>query len=166
MKTSKAFIAIAACLLVCSAFPGSAQSPEEFSKSVSPILTGTCAQCHNDRIASGGFSVAGLTSSNSAVEHREQWEKILRRVEAGEMPPSRAASPSDAALRTFTNAIHAELDRADAAVKPDPGRVTARRLNRNEYSNTIRDLLAVEFHAEKYFPTDDSEMGSTTSARS
>jgi hypothetical protein len=159
MKTSKAFIAIAACLLVCSAFPGSAQSPEEFSKSVSPILTGTCAQCHNDRTASGGFSVAGLTDNNSVVEHREQWEKILRRVEAGEMPPSRVARPSDAALRAFTNAIHAELDRADAAVKPDPGRVTARRLNRNEYSNTIRDLLAVEFHAEKYFPTDDSGDG-------
>ena len=45
------------------------------------------------------------------------------------------------------------------AIKPDPGRVTARRLNRNEYSNTIRDLLGVDFRAEKYFPTDDSGDG-------
>src|SRR5262245_6822918 len=160
MKNFRSFIAIAASVLVLSAFPSSGQSGqslEEFSKSVSPILTGTCAQCHNDRLASGGFSVAGL--SDSVVQHREEWEKILRRVQAGEMPPSSAARPSDAALRAFTNAIHAELDRVDAAVKPDPGRVTARRLNRNEYSNTIRDLLGVEFHAEKYFPTDDSGDG-------
>jgi hypothetical protein len=102
----------------------------------------------------------GLIEDSSVVQHREQWQKILRRVEAGQMPPSGVvAKPSDAALRAFTNAIHAELDRADAAVKPDPGRVTARRLNRNEYSNTIRDLLGVEFHAEKYFPTDDSGDG-------
>jgi hypothetical protein len=159
MKTSTAFVAIAACMLVCTA-PGSAQNPEQFLKSVSPILTGTCAQCHNDRVASGGMSVAGLNSSNSIVEYREQWEKILRRVEAGEMPPARVVQkPSDTAMRAFTNAIRAELDRVDAAVKPDPGRVTARRLNRNEYSNTIRDLLGVEFHAEKYFPTDDSGDG-------
>ena len=67
--------------------------------------------------------------------------------------------PSDATVRAFTNAIQAEFDRADAAIKPDPGRVTARRLNRNEYSNTIRDLLGVDFRAEKYFPTDDSGDG-------
>jgi hypothetical protein len=159
MKTFRAFGAIATCMLVCS-FPSWAQSPEEFSKSVAPILTGICAQCHNDRVATSGFSVAGLTSSKSIIEHREQWEKILRRVEAGEMPPAKVVQkPSDAAIRAFTNAIHAELDRADATVKPDPGRVTARRLNRNEYSNTIRDLLGVEFHAEKYFPTDDSGDG-------
>jgi hypothetical protein len=48
-----------------------------------------------------------------------------------------------------------EFDKADRTLKPDPGRVTARRLNRSEYSNTIRDLLAVEFHAEQSFPTDD-----------
>jgi len=159
MKTLRSFTAIVAGLLVCSAFPTSGQNPEEFSKAVSPLLSGTCAQCHNDRQAAGGFSVTGLSASNSIVQHREEWEKVLRRVRAGEMPPSNVARPSDAALRAFTNAIQIELDRADAAGRPDPGRVIARRLNRNEYSNTIRDLLGVEFHAEKYFPTDDSGDG-------
>ncbi len=55
--------------------------------------------------------------------------------------------------------IEAEFDKADRGRTPDPGRVTARRLNRAEYSNTIRDLLAVDFHAEKDFPTDDSGDG-------
>jgi len=159
MRNYGSLIAIAANLLVWSAFPVSGQSSEEFSKSVSPILMGTCINCHNDRVASSGFSVAGLIRSSSVVQNRAAWEKILKRVRAGEMPPPRFARPSDAAMRGFTNAIQAELDRADLAVKQDPGRVTARRLNRNEYSNTIRDLLGVEFRAEKYFPTDDSGDG-------
>src|SRR6185369_7324664 len=163
MKSLSSFIATVACLLLWWAFPvfpSLGQSRDEFSKSVSPILTGTCVQCHNDRVATSGFSVMGLIGDGSVVQHREQWEKILKRVEAGQMPPANVvAKPSDAALRAFTSAIRAELDRADAAVKPDPGRVTAHRLNRNEYSNTIRDLLGVEFHAEKYFPTDDSGDG-------
>ena len=162
MKSARLFVAVTAALLLWTGFPTmpvAGQGPEDFAKSVSPMLTGTCAQCHNDRVASGGLSVASLNSSTSVVQHREEWEKILRRVQAGEMPPSGVAKPSDTAVRAFTNAIQAELDRADAAIKPDPGRVTARRLNRNEYSNTIRDLLGVDFRAEKYFPTDDSGDG-------
>ncbi len=159
MKRFRLFLAVTACLLVWTAFPTAGQSPEDFSKSVSPLLTGTCVQCHNERLASGGLNVASLNSAASVVQHREEWEKILRRVQAGEMPPAGVAKPSDATVRAFTNAIQAEFDRADAAIKPDPGRVTARRLNRNEYSNTIRDLLGVDFRAEKYFPTDDSGDG-------
>jgi hypothetical protein len=75
------------------------------------------------------------------------------------MPPPGATKPSEAAVRAFVASIKGEFDRADANLKPDPGRVAARRLNRNEYSNTIRDLLAVDFRAEKYFPTDDSGDG-------
>ncbi len=159
MKSFRLLLAVTASLLVWTAFPTAGQSPEDFSKSVSPLLTGTCVQCHNAQLASGGLNVASLNTAASVVQHREEWEKILRRVQAGEMPPTGVAKPSDATVRAFTNAIQAELDRADAGIKPDPGRVTARRLNRNEYSNTIRDLLGVDFRAEKYFPTDDSGDG-------
>ena len=159
MKSIRLFLSVAACLLVWASFPTAGQSPEDFSKSVLPLLTGTCVQCHNDQLASGGLNVASLNTAASLVQHREEWEKILRRVQAGEMPPTGVAKPSDATVRAFTNAIQAEFDRADAAIKPDPGRVTARRLNRKEYSNTIRDLLGVDFRAEKYFPTDDSGDG-------
>src|SRR6202035_4558532 len=75
-----------------------------------------------------------------------------------EMPPKGVPRPA-AQMEALTKFVQAEFERADRNVKPDPGRVTARRLNRNEYSNTIRDLLAVDFHAERDFPTDDSGYG-------
>jgi hypothetical protein len=62
-------------------------------------------------------------------------------------------------LDALTAFVRSEFDKADRLVKPDPGRVTARRLNRAEYANTIRDLLGVEFQADKNFPTDDSGEG-------
>jgi mono/diheme cytochrome c family protein len=164
MKGVRLFLAaLAACLVLWTPLRTTGQGQEDFAKSVSPLLTTTCVQCHNERMASGGLDlsrvVGNLTSGNSIIQHREDWEKILRRVRAGEMPPAGATKPSDAVLKAFTNSIQAEFDRADAGIKPDPGRVAARRLNRNEYSNTIRDLLGVEFRAEKYFPTDDSGDG-------
>jgi mono/diheme cytochrome c family protein len=132
---------------------------DEFDSAVRPILTGTCATCHNAQLSSGGMSVAELTSSESLVGRRDAWEKILQRLRAGDMPPAGAARPAPAQLAAMTAYIERAFERADAAVKPDPGRLTAHRLNRNEYTNTIRDLLGVRFRAEKYFPADDSGDG-------
>ena len=92
------------------------------------------------------------------AENRDGWEKILQKIRTGEMPPKGVPRPA-AQIDALTKFVQAEFERADRNVKPDPGRVTARRLNRNEYSNTIRDLLAVEFRAENDFPTDDSGNG-------
>jgi hypothetical protein len=75
------------------------------------------------------------------------------------MPPAGAARPAPPQLAAMTAYIERAFERADAAAKPDPGRLTAHRLNRNEYTNTIRDLLGVRFRAEKYFPADDSGDG-------
>ena len=69
------------------------------------------------------------------------------------MPPPGVPRPKE--LDTAIQYVEGELDKADRNTRPDPGRVTARRLNRAEYTNTIRDLLAVDFRAEKSFPTDD-----------
>ncbi len=77
------------------------------------------------------------------------------------MPPS-AIPRTDELKAQIASAVafaRNEFKREDALVKPDPGRVTARRLNRSEYTNTIRDLLAVDFRADKSFPTDDSGEG-------
>ena len=87
------------------------------------------------------------------------WDKILEKIESGEMPPKGIPRPPQAQVTALMKFIHGEFDKADALIKPDPGRVTARRLNRNEYRNTIRDLLAVDFRADKDFPTDDSGYG-------
>ena len=130
---------------------------DEFESIVRPVLTGTCANCHNDRLASGGLNVTGLMSAGSLVERREAWEKVLQRLRAGDMPPAPVSRPAQ--LPAMVAYIERAFERADAAARPDPGRMTAHRLNRNEYTNTIRDLLGVRFRAEKYFPADDSGDG-------
>ncbi|MDQ6677785.1 MAG: DUF1592 domain-containing protein [Acidobacteriota bacterium] len=84
---------------------------------------------------------------------------MLQRVEAGEMPPKGMPRPDAVQSAEFTRWIYYEFDRQDAHAKPDPGRITARRLNRAEYNNTIRDLLGVNFQPAGDFPQDDSGYG-------
>jgi cytochrome c553 len=130
-----------------------------FEKSVPPVLAKTCAPCHNDRLTSGGLNLAPFSTPGSITEHRAGWEKILQKLRTGEMPPEGVQRPPEDQIDALIKFIEGEFERADRNLKPDPGRVTARRMNRNEYSNTIRDLLGVDFRAEKDFPTDDSGHG-------
>ena len=130
-----------------------------FEKSVSPVLAKTCAPCHNDRLTSGGLNLGPFSAPGSIAEHREGWEKILQKLRTGEMPPEGVQRPPEDQVDALIKFVEGEFERADRNLKPDPGRVTARRMNRNEYSNTIRDLLGVDFRAEKDFPTDDSGHG-------
>ena len=131
----------------------SAADSPTFETRVRPVLNNTCAPCHNDQLASGDLNIAAFTKASSLAENRQGWDVILQKLRAGEMPPAGVPRPPQMdALIAF---IQGELDKADRNTRPDPGRVTARRLNRSEYSRTIRDLLAVDFHAEKSFPTDD-----------
>jgi hypothetical protein len=137
---------------------GANPPPATFDAVVRPVLEKTCAPCHNDRLASGGLNLGAFSSSSSLAQQREGWERILDKLRSGEMPPQGVKRP-EAEIEGLIRFVEGELEKADAAVKPDPGRVTARRLNRSEYANTIRDLLGVEFHAERDFPTDDSGHG-------
>ncbi len=145
--------------------PQSAQAPRgsasdvAFQQHVVPILKNVCSNCHNDRLASGGLNVLPLADVKTLKEDRDTWEAIVRQVRGGEMPPRGIPRPSPPELDAFVKQIEGVFDQLDRAVKPDPGRVTARRLNRSEYSNTIRDLLGVEFRADRAFPTDDSGDG-------
>ena len=146
-------------LLAAVPFKVAGQDQPSFDQSVRPLLTETCAQCHNPRVPSGGLDVTALLSPESLTANRPAWEHILRRVRAGEMPPPGVPKPSPGRIAALTTFVQSAFDRADAATPPDPGKVTAHRLNRNEYANTVRDLLGVRFSAEKYFPTDDSGDG-------
>ena len=94
----------------------------------------------------------------SLAADRDRWDSILTKLKSQEMPPEDVLRP-DQEIAVLVKFLEKEFTRADAAMKPDPGRVTARRLNRAEYTNTIRDLLAIEFRADKNFPTDDSGDG-------
>jgi cytochrome c5 len=130
-----------------------------FDAKIKPILQNTCSTCHNAQMASGDLNLAPYLSASTLFDDRATWEKIAHKVEAGEMPPEGVERPSDERLKAFVEYLHGQFDKADSLIKPDPGRVTAKRLNRNEYRNTIRDLLAVDFRADQDFPTDDSGYG-------
>ena len=158
MRRTWLCVGFGACLALGTR-PVAGQSSAAFDDTVVPVLTGTCGQCHNDTVNAGGLSVGNLAVRDSVVERREDWERILRRVGAGEMPPPGADRPTETVLAAFVETIRNEFDRADSGRPQDPGRVTARRLNRSEYSNTIRDLLGVDFQTELYFPADDSGDG-------
>ena len=147
-------LALAASL---ASFLPAAGSPG-FDERVKPILANTCSLCHNSQLASGGLNLAPFQSADS-LSNRTQWETILRKLRGGEMPPEGIPRPPQADIDALIGYVQGEFEKADRAVKPDPGRVVARRLNRNEYSNTVRDLLGVNFRAAKDFPTDDSSQG-------
>ena len=139
--------------------PSSQVAKASFERDIQPLLANNCTACHNDQLASGGLDLAKFSTASSIIQHRDGWERIVQKVRTGEMPPEGLPRLPVAQIETLVKFVQGEFEKADRNVKPDPGRVTARRLNRNEYSNTIRDLLAVDFRAERDFPTDDSGHG-------
>jgi mono/diheme cytochrome c family protein len=130
----------------------------DFDAVVAPLFRVTCSECHNDREASAGVNLNNFMAVETLEENRDEWDVILLKLRTGEMPPIEVEYPEEQ-IKQVIGFLEAEFKRADANVKPDPGRVTARRLNRTEYTNTIRDLLAVDFRADRNFPTDDSGEG-------
>jgi mono/diheme cytochrome c family protein len=136
-----------------------AQKSASFEKTVQPFLVEHCAACHDAKTNSGGLNLSLFTTASSVTKARESWEHIVQRVQAGEMPPKGMPRPDKAEVDAFIAWVEGEITRADKLVKPDPGRVTARRLNRTEYNNTVRDLLGVDLEPANDFPQDDSAHG-------
>ena len=130
-----------------------------FDKDVLPILRDTCSGCHNAKVVSGGLNLTPFMDSASVLSKREGWEAIVAKLRAGEMPPDGIPKPSDEKMNALLKYVQGEFEKADKNTKIDPGRVTAHRLNRVEYSNTIHDLLGVDFRASDEFPADDSGYG-------
>jgi len=129
-----------------------------FNAATKSLFDYTCGECHNSTELAGGLDVALYSSPESLTTDPDRWELILAKLKSGEMPPAEVERP-EADIKTLVSFLETEFARADASMRPDPGRVTARRLNRAEYTNTIRDLLAIEFRADRNFPTDDSGEG-------
>ena len=122
------------------------------------FLNRYCVSCHNDKAKTGGLSLQQADPS-SPDAHPEIWEKVVRKVHTGVMPPPNMPQPSKEDRRTLLTWLETELDAASAA-KPNPGRTeTLRRLNRTEYQNAIRDLLSVDIDAASLLPPDESGHG-------
>jgi len=134
--------------------PPASPPPPEYAGLVSTY----CVGCHNDKLKTAGLSLQAIDLSD-IPEKAPVWEKIARKLRSGEMPPSTARSRPDAQLAVaFAGYLEATLDRA-ALAHPNPGRAPVHRLNRAEYSNATRDLLAVDVRPGDWLPVDDSGYG-------
>jgi len=116
-----------------------------------------CITCHNQRLHTAGLELDSLDTANP-VAHAEVWEKVIAKLRAGSMPPSGRPRPDAATYHAVARSLEADIDRAWTA-NPNPGRPLLHRLNRTEYANAIRDLLALEVDATKFLPADDSSHG-------
>ena len=153
----KALLLAALCLPLSAS--GADDSTTAFDQAVRPLLSQSCRGCHNEKLASGNLNVSTFLDPASVATKREGWERILDKVRAGEMPPPGVPKPAPEKVAALTSYLEGEFEKVDRNTTPDPGRIVAHRLNRTEYSNTVRDLLGVPFHAEEEFPADDASFG-------
>ncbi len=116
-----------------------------------------CVVCHNDKLSNGGLSFKGLDFAD-LQKNGSVLERMARKVKSGEMPPVDMPRPAEAVLGSFVKSIEPSLDHA-AAANPNPGRPAVHRLNRAEYSNAIRDVLALDVQPGASLPADDSGYG-------
>jgi mono/diheme cytochrome c family protein len=120
-----------------------AQRPISARSSPRAFLDTYCVTCHNQRLKTADLTLDILDPSRPS-DHAAVWEKVIRKVRTKTMPPQPARQPDSAAADSFVVAVESALDDA-SRLTPDPGRTTAvRRLNRTEYKNAIRDLLALD----------------------
>jgi hypothetical protein len=121
------------------------------------ILDQYCVSCHNNRSKTANLSLEGLDLS-TVGDHPELWEKVVRKLRAGVMPPPDVRRPALPEYETLRDWLEAEIDRK-AGTRPNPGSVVLHRLNRAEYANAIRDLLDLEIDVASLLPPDDSARG-------
>jgi mono/diheme cytochrome c family protein len=155
---SRPGIARAAILALWLAAPV-AQAAATFDATVKPILTRTCYQCHNDLVKNADLNLAAHRTEAAVVANAGTWEKVAEKMRTRVMPPPGFPAVSEAERKAVVDWIETTLARADALAPPNPGRVTARRLNRAEYDNSVRDLLAVDLRPADDFPQDDTGYG-------
>src|SRR5688572_14835655 len=121
------------------------------------LLDKYCVTCHNERAKTANLSLQGLDLTRVA-EHAELWEKVVRKLRAGVMPPPDAPGPSLPEYEGLRDWLEGAIDRA-AATRVNPGSVVLHRLNRTEYANAIRDLLDLRIDVTTLLPPDDSANG-------
>jgi hypothetical protein len=121
------------------------------------LLDQYCTGCHNQKVKTAAVALDTLDVAKVG-DGAATWEKVLRKVRSGEMPPPNLPRATEAATASFTTWLESALDKA-AAARPNPGRAAVHRLNRAEYSNVIRDLLALDVKPGAWLPVDDSGYG-------
>jgi Protein of unknown function (DUF1592)/Protein of unknown function (DUF1588)/Protein of unknown function (DUF1587)/Protein of unknown function (DUF1585)/Protein of unknown function (DUF1595)/Planctomycete cytochrome C len=134
-----------------------AQSPPLSASPRRAVLTTFCVTCHNARLRT-----AGLQLDTADVDHPEGnaavWEKVLHKLRTREMPPPNVPHPDNPTYDSLADFLETALDQA-ADARPNPGRPAVYRLNRVQYGNAIRDLIALDIDSTSLLPADDSGYG-------
>ncbi len=151
-------LVLAGMMVVQVAEPAAQDDPAPHPAEFQGLLTQYCVACHNDQAMRGGLTLQGRDLVNLS-EDAEVWEKVIRKVRGGFMPPPGRPRPDLDTRNAFVTALETEIDQV-AARTPAPGRsATFHRLNRTEYQNAIRDLLAVDMDIVNLLPPDGQNFG-------
>lgn len=121
------------------------------------VLDKYCINCHNTTDWAGGIAFDALSAEEIASDS-ETWEKAIRKLETGMMPPAGKPRPARAVLEAFAGELAARLDNA-SLIHPYPGSKSLHRLNRTEYANAVRDVLGLQVDVTTLLPADDSAEG-------
>ncbi len=129
------------------------------AKQADQLLYDRCEDCHNDYIFDGSWSIEDIDVNDIAQGHNlKRWEAILKSVAMGDMPPADKKQLSAQEKAALLQWLETSLDNY-SELHPNPGRSTLRRLNRSEYANSVRDLLALDVAISESLPGDDSGYG-------
>ena len=135
-----------------------AAEPARASPPLQGLVSQYCLGCHSGPTATAGLDLKSI-GSVPVVSHTETWEKVVHKLTGRQMPPAGLPKPSDEEYRSAVSSLSSLLDR-EAAAYPRPGRTdTFRRLNRTEYRNAIRDLLALDVRVDSLLPSDEASHG-------
>jgi hypothetical protein len=136
---------------------GSALRPAQGPAPATSLVNQYCVTCHNQRAKTGGLALDTMSLSNIPAG-AETWEKVVRKIRGGQMPPAGMPRPSQAALDAFVAHLETSIDKA-ALASPILRQPTIHRLNRSEYGNAVRDLFALDVDVSALLPPDEEAYG-------
>ena len=138
--------------------PAVRSQEEDFKATVAPFIARHCAPCHDSKLRTAGLDLEAYREAGAAFQAQDVWHKVHDKLRSAQMPPPGRVRPGSDELKSVMRWIEKFIG-VPQGQTPDPGRVTARRLNRVEYNNTIRDLLALDSRPADDFPIDDEGYG-------
>jgi hypothetical protein len=136
---------------------GCQPSVEERAATAKEVIDRYCTDCHNEAERTGELTLERVALTDVGA-HAEVWEAVVRKLRGRMMPPAGEPLPEAVAADELVAYLEEQLDLA-AATNPNPGRKSLHRLNRTEYGNAIRDLLALDIDASAYLPNDSEAYG-------
>lgn len=140
-------------------FPTAIAESIDYASQIRPLVERYCGDCHSGDDPSGGIAFEKLDVGRSATKDRQLWQRVLSQLDNSAMPPADSAQPSESERQLILSWLRNQALLVDCSAPRFAGRVTLRRLNRDEYNRTIRDLVGINYRPADDFPSDDVGYG-------